>query len=76
MRRMMRPPPMSEQSPQFRHVQTFPKFSILTVLELPEADEDYNHILLRLPGGYERRISHTDAQRLGIVLNRAGGGVL
>lgn len=68
---------MSDQErPSLKTAIAHPKFSILDVYELPEADVNYSHILLRLPGGWEQRISHETAQRLGHVLNNAGGGVL
>jgi hypothetical protein len=65
-----------DKKPEFKCVESHPKFSILNVYELPEADPNYSHILFQLPGGFEQRISHTDAQKLGHALNRAGGGVL
>lgn len=50
------------------------KVVVFTVKDWPEIDPTYNTVLLRLPGGYEARVSPTDAQRLGQRLNRAGGG--
>jgi hypothetical protein len=52
------------------------KRTVFTVHEWPEVDEQYTHVVLRLPGGYEAKMSSTDAQRLGWRLNDAGGGCL
>lgn len=48
------------------------KVSVFTVIEWPEVDPTYNTVLIRLPGGYEARLSAVDAQRLGNGINEAG----
>lgn len=50
------------------------KTVVFDVLFWPDVDEAYTTVLLRLPGGYEARLSGPNAQRLGARLNRAGGG--